>query len=61
MDLNTQDYRDTVKEIAARTALLTLDPLRESAAPMADTLMEFFSKYHKVVLPHEVSEIHDRV
>lgn len=61
MDLNKQDYRETVNHIATSTGLLTLDALRESAAPMLDTLLEYFSKYHKVVLPHGVSEIFDRV
>lgn len=61
MDLNKEDYRLTVTDLQRRTGLLALDTMREPASPMVDTLLEYFSKYKKVVLPHDISEIHDRI
>ncbi len=61
MDLNKEDYRVTVSEIERDSGLPTVDALRESPAQIVDTLHEYFSKYKKTVLPHEVSEIRDRV
>ncbi|MFZ1728792.1 MAG: DUF1611 domain-containing protein [Bacteroidota bacterium] len=61
MDLNKEDYRLTIAEIERATGLMAVDSLRESAAPLVDALLDYFSKYNKVVLPHEVSEIRDRV
>ncbi|MBR9976418.1 MAG: DUF1611 domain-containing protein [Bacteroidetes bacterium] len=61
MDLNTQDYRQTVARFEQETGLPTVDLMRDSAAPMVDALLAYFAQYHRVVLPHEVSEIHDRV
>ncbi|MCB2206278.1 DUF1611 domain-containing protein [bacterium] len=61
MDLNKEDYRVTVSELQQRTGLLALDTMRETPSKMVDTLLAYFSKYKKVVLPHEISEIHDRI
>jgi uncharacterized NAD-dependent epimerase/dehydratase family protein len=61
MDLNKQDYRLTAGDIEQETGLAAVDPLRDSAAPMVDALLGYFSSYDRVVLPHEVSEIRDRV
>jgi uncharacterized NAD-dependent epimerase/dehydratase family protein len=61
MDLNKEDYRLTMSKLQQQTGLLAVDTLREPAAKLVDTLLDYFSKYDKVVLPHEVSEIHDRI
>jgi len=61
MDLNKEDYRMTALDLYNRTGLLAVDPVRESAESLVDTLFSYFSKYKKIVLPHSVSEIHDRV
>lgn len=61
MDLNKQDYRLTIAQIEQKTGLPAVDPLRDSAAPMVDALAAYFSSYDRVVLPHESSEIRDRV
>lgn len=61
MDLNTQDYRQTALELEQETGLPVIDPLRDSAAPMVDALIAYFAGYDRVVLPHDISEIHDRV
>ena len=61
MDLNKEDYRLTVADLQKRTGLLALDSMREDPAKLLDTLLTYFSKYNKVVLPHEISEIHDRI
>jgi uncharacterized NAD-dependent epimerase/dehydratase family protein len=61
MDLNKGDYRQAIDEMERSTGLPSIDALRESAAPLVDVVLEYFSKYKKVVLPHEVSEIRDRV
>ncbi len=61
MDLNKEDYRLAVKSALERTGLPTVDPLRESCSGLVDSLLAYFSNYNKLVLPHSVSEIHDRV
>ncbi len=61
MDLNKEDYRLAVQELHESTELLTVDPLREPCTGLVDTILAYFSKYKKIVLPHSVSEIHDRV
>ena len=61
MDLNKEDYRLTVADLHRRTGLLALDPMREPATAMLDSLLEYFSTYKRVVLPHEISEIRDRI
>ena len=61
MDINTQDYRETVLRLERETGLPVVDPMRDSASTMVDALLRFFAEYDRVVLPHEVSEIHDRV
>jgi uncharacterized NAD-dependent epimerase/dehydratase family protein len=61
MDVNKEDYRIVCNDMYRRTGLLALDPMRESAAPLVDNLLEYFSKYNRVVLPHSASEIHDRI
>jgi uncharacterized NAD-dependent epimerase/dehydratase family protein len=61
MDMNKEDYRLAVSDVQKRTGLLAVDPLRESSAGMVDTILEYFSKYSKLVLPHSHSEIHDRI
>jgi uncharacterized NAD-dependent epimerase/dehydratase family protein len=61
MDLNKEDYRLTVQRVQEATGLLAIDPLREPSSSLVDTILAYFLKYKKVVLPHSVSEIHDRV
>ncbi|MBE0644760.1 MAG: DUF1611 domain-containing protein [Bacteroidetes bacterium] len=61
MDLNKEDYRLTVRELEQTSGLPAVDALRESPAAIVDQLLKYFSEYSKVVLPHEVSEIRDRV
>ncbi len=61
MDLNKEDYRVTISDLQKRTGLLAIDTMREDPAKMLDTLLAYFSKYKKVVLPHAISEIRDRI
>ena len=61
MDLNKEDYRLTTKKLQQQTGLLAVDAMREPATSLVDTLLEYFSKYKKVVLPHDISETHDRI
>ncbi|MDT8324814.1 MAG: DUF1611 domain-containing protein, partial [Bacteroidota bacterium] len=61
MDLNKEDYRMTVSQLQERTGLLALDSMREDPSKMLDTVLAYFSKYKKTLLPHEISEIRDRI
>jgi uncharacterized NAD-dependent epimerase/dehydratase family protein len=61
MDLNKEDYRLTVQRLLQETGLTAVDTLRESPAPLVKILAQYFETYHRVVLPHEISEIRDRI
>jgi uncharacterized NAD-dependent epimerase/dehydratase family protein len=61
MDLNKEDYRVVCQDLQKRTGLLAIDTLRDPSSKMLDALLEYFSAYKRVVLPHEISEIRDRI
>jgi uncharacterized NAD-dependent epimerase/dehydratase family protein len=61
MDLNKEDYRLTISDLHDRTGLLALDSMREDPAKMLDTVLAYFSKYKRTLLPHAISEIRDRI
>ena len=61
MDLNKEDYRVALEAVQEKTGLLATDAMREPSTKLVDTLLAYFAEYKKVVLPHSVSEIHDRV
>jgi uncharacterized NAD-dependent epimerase/dehydratase family protein len=60
MDLSREELRLTEAAILKETGLVAVDPLRESAAPLVDSLMTHFSTYSRVELPQSASEIRDR-
>jgi len=60
IDLNRNELGLIEKEIYSQTGLHAVDPLRESAVPLVDELLEYFSSYCRVPLPESASEIHDR-
>ena len=60
MDLNREELRLTEASMLKETGLIAVDPLRESASPLVDTLMKHFETYRRVELPQSASEIRDR-
>jgi uncharacterized NAD-dependent epimerase/dehydratase family protein len=60
MDMSREELRTTKSAIMEQTKLVAVDPLRESAAPLVDAIIQYFTTYHHITLPDSASEIRDR-